>query len=118
MAEDQSCNGLFDGQTLRGQLEANVRQGPDLGLRVTGTIVMTVDGSGGFTGTLTQADGSQLAFVGSVSGRSIRYQFDLGAGLTIFGSGVLPDPCTAPVTGLLIGPNAPDRGDWGIVWGS
>lgn len=117
-AEDQSCQGVFARLTLRGQFEATVREGPDAGFSVTGTITMHVEGSGSFAGTLTQPDGTVVAFSGSINGREIQYRFDLGNGAAIFGSGVLPDPCTDPVTGLLLGPNPPDRGDWGIVWGS
>jgi hypothetical protein len=117
-AAGNSCQGVFAGQTLRGQFEATVRSGPDAGFSVSGRISMQVDESWSFRGTLTRPDGSQVPFSGQLSGREIRYHFDLGGGATIFGTGVLPDPCTDPVTGLLIGPNPPDRGDWGIVWGS
>jgi hypothetical protein len=117
-ADDKSCQGLFANQTLQGQFEANVTEGPDAGLSITGTITMDVDASGSFQGTLTQPRGATVPFSGAINGREIQYQFDLGDGSTIFGSGVLPTPCTDPVTGLLNGPNPPDRGDWGIVWGS
>jgi len=117
-AQEQSCQALFANMTLRGQFEATVTHGRDSGWTISGAVVMHVDADGSIDGVLLPPDGSRYTISGRIVSRLLELTFDSGHGVSFSGIGIFPQPCTDPVTGLLIGPRLGDFGHWGIIWGS
>jgi hypothetical protein len=106
-------------QPLLGQFTGYGVDGPDAGLSLSGTLSMQLDTTGSSTGSLAVANGPMLAVSGKVAGFSIQLDLTTADGTAISGHGTLPDNCTGPIIGgQLTGPHHPNRGDWGIIWGS
>ncbi len=95
--------------------EATVRQGPNAGLTLAGSLHIQADPSGSATATLTQANGPEIKAVGQVNGRAINLAFDVGGGRTVYGVGTAQNDihqCTGDMGGPFAGPDAGDSGDW------
>ncbi len=100
--------------------EATVQQGPDTGLALIGDLTLTTDATGAVTGTLVQADGTEVNATGQVNGRAIHLVFALGNDQYVFGVGSLQYPfqeCRGAIGGPFTGPQPGDSGDWGYALG-
>ncbi len=95
--------------------EATVRQGPDLGLTLTGQLGMTIDSLGQLRGALTTEGGDAIAVSGQVNQQAINLVFTVGEEQYVFGTGTGTAPiysCTGTMGGPFAGPQPGDLGDW------
>ncbi|MEA2459045.1 MAG: hypothetical protein QOC95_2017, partial [Thermoleophilaceae bacterium] len=100
--------------TLR-DLVATVRIGPDKGFRLAGSANLQIDGSGGVSGSLAQANRASGKVVGQASGRAINLVFTLADGRQVFSTGTLVNDisaCQGLMRGPVVGPRQGDIGDW------
>jgi hypothetical protein len=97
---------------------AKVLQGPDKGLSLAGTMHLTVDPSGSFTGTFVRANGPSLSVLGQISGHAFNVAILLGNQKAIFGSGTLVGGLSGGAAGgLFTGPADTDLGHWAVCIG-
>ena len=97
--------------------EAEVYQGTDAKLALSGTLSLSLDDTGAATGQLTTDDKTEYPVVGQISGRSINLAFDLGDEVYIFGVGTSFEPvaagnCGKALGGPFVGPAPDDTGTW------
>ncbi|MBI1258728.1 MAG: hypothetical protein GC204_14765 [Chloroflexi bacterium] len=97
--------------------EAEVIQGPDAKLALSGTLSLSLDDTGAATGSLMTDDKTEYPVVGQIVGRSINLAFDLGDEVYIFGVGtsfepVLAGNCGKALGGPFVGPAPDDTGTW------
>ncbi len=95
--------------------EAFVRQGPNAGVALVGSMRIQADAHGSAQATLNQVSGPQITAVGQVEGRGIHLAFDLGGGKTVYGVGTLQydiHECRGNLGGPFTGPDGGDSGDW------
>jgi len=97
--------------------EAEVYQGTDAKLALSGTLSLSLDDTGAATGKLTTADKTEYPVVGQISGRAINLAFDLGDQVYIFGVGTSFEPvdagnCGKSLGGPFVGPAPDDTGTW------
>jgi len=97
--------------------EAEVYQGPDAKLALSGTLSLSLDDTGAATGKLTTDDKTEYPVVGQIVGRSINLAFDLGDEVYIFGVGTSFEPvgagnCGKALGGPFVGPAPDDTGTW------
>ena len=97
--------------------EAEVYQGPDAKLALSGTLSLSLDDTGAATGKLVTDDATEYPVVGQIVGRSINLAFDLGDEVYIFGVGTSFEPvaagnCGKALGGPFVGPAPDDTGTW------
>lgn len=102
------CNIMF---------KAQVHQGASNGLALKGMFDFKLNASGVLTGTLTQADQSEVKVSGQVHGQAINLAFTVGNSTYVFGVGTALKPidnetCGDTLGGPFVGPKAGDAGDW------
>ena len=99
---------------------ATIRQGPDKGWAVHGTMSVNASPSGVLSGTITPATGKASSFVGQLTGPAISIEIYIGSknGM-IFGNGSLLMPVSAKSCaiggGTFAGVRGGDIGDWEVA---
>jgi hypothetical protein len=102
-------------QTTTMIFEMHVLQGENAGTEFGGSMVMTIQNTGGITGQFTTVDDRVMNVSGTASGRSLSLVFDVGDGTLIFGTGTAAgDPLTdrKVVAGTLTTPGTNNIGVW------
>jgi hypothetical protein len=95
--------------------EATVRQGPNAGLALAGTLLMETSASGSVNGVLKTTDDQEVKVVGQVNGYAVNLTFVAGEDTYIFGTGSGEQEifhCEGAWGGPFAGPNPGDIGDW------
>ncbi|MGI8550210.1 MAG: hypothetical protein ACR2PL_05320 [Dehalococcoidia bacterium] len=109
-AEPAHCSRAF---------QIDVRQGPDAGLSLVGTLTLDADASGNATGVFEvfypDDRAASVPVVGQVNGRALNLLFLQPDGGTLYGVGVMQNllqDCSGSLGGPSIGPSDGDFGDW------
>ncbi|MGO9903769.1 MAG: hypothetical protein ACLP0J_29815 [Solirubrobacteraceae bacterium] len=104
--------------TCTGGLIAEIRQGPDTGLSLSGRYTLRISPSGNFTGALTTKSG-RVAMTGQAIRRAVNWIFTLSGGRHLYVAGTSLNPlrtCTAAnqphFWGVATGPRFGDLGVW------
>lgn len=100
--------------------EATVRQGPDAGHALAGTLLVAIEAHGAIDhGALLSPTAAPVPVVGQVTGRAVNLLFTLGAGQVIYGVGTAQHPVAGcqpgALGGPLVGPAPGDSGDWTVL---
>jgi hypothetical protein len=96
-------------------MHAQVYQGTNRGLILSGNVTISIEASGNAFGVLAEEDGSQRGLVGQVTGRMIALLMDVD-GDHVSGFGVADNDVQrcgfTTIVGALVGPAADDSGSW------
>ena len=126
---DNLANRIFDGR-----LEVTIHEGPSAlsgPVTFSGILLLKIEPSGTFTGTLTPFEGqssvvsgglvvpdpTRLEVVGQINGRAFNLALDLGDGRRVYGSGTARNDLSrvrraGGIGGTAAGPQSGDRADW------
>jgi hypothetical protein len=97
---------------------ATVRQGPNTGVTLAGTLHIEADAHGSVDGQLQRSGAPDVPVVGQVDGRAINLAFNLGPGQMVYGVGTAVNDiheCSGGMGGPFVGPGEGDSGDWSIT---
>jgi hypothetical protein len=99
---------------------ADIRQGPDTDLSLSGKLKLDVASSGRVSGDLVHY-GKSLPVSGKVNGRAFKLTLHLRSGRSMTGVGTASKPIAScldvPTKGTATGPRAGDKGVWGYALG-
>jgi len=97
---------------------AQIFQGQDTGMVLHGNVALSIEPSGHAFGILSEEDGTQVGFVGQVTGRTLSLLLAVEGG-HLSGVGIADSDVRAcgftTIFGPLVGPAIDDSGSWGVV---